>query len=70
MAGCAGEDAIHNAILICAVFNCYNRIVDGHGMKGRKDLYDLHGTRIAEGGYDSMSAIEKASPVAASAFGK
>jgi len=68
-----GEDAIQDAILICVVFNCYNRIVDGHGAKGRKDLYDLHGARIAEGGYnsmggyDSMNAIEKASPAAASA---
>ena len=60
------EDAIHDTILICAVFNCYNRIVDGHGVKGRKDLYDLHGARIAEGGYANMSAIEKVSPVAAS----
>ena len=65
-----GEDAIHDAILICAVFNCYNRIVDGHGVKGRKDLYDLHGARIAEGGYDSMSTIENDSPAAAASFGK
>jgi uncharacterized peroxidase-related enzyme len=61
------EDAIHDAILICAVFNCYNRIVDRHGVKGREDLYDLHGTRIAEGGYGNMSAIERDSPAAASA---
>lgn len=53
-----GEDAIHDAVLICAVFNCYNRIVDGHGVKGRDDLYDLHGVRIAEGGYANMSAIK------------
>ena len=65
-----GEDANHDAILICAVFNCYNRIVDGHGVKGRKDLYDLHGAQIAEGGYDGMSTIAKDSPAAAASFGK
>tara|TARA_B100000029_G_scaffold360031_1_gene352919 strand:- start:2511 stop:3119 length:609 start_codon:yes stop_codon:yes gene_type:complete len=61
------EDVIQDAILICAVFNCYNRIVDGYGVKGRRDLYDLHGARIAEGGYASMSKIEASECSATSA---
>jgi len=28
------EDAIHDAIVICALFNFYNRLLDGHGIKG------------------------------------
>jgi len=28
------EDAIHDAVVICALFNFYNRLLDGHGIKG------------------------------------
>ncbi len=47
------EDALHDAIVVCALFNSYNRIVEGHGVKGR-DAQDFRrrGELLAEFGYD------------------
>lgn len=28
------EQALTDAICVCALFNCYNRLLDGHGIKG------------------------------------
>ena len=31
------EDTAHDAVVICALFNFYNRMLDGHGIKGSEE---------------------------------
>jgi len=46
-----GEDAFHHTVMVCALFNLYNRLIEGYGVKSSPDYQDLIGTRLAEGGY-------------------
>lgn len=47
------EVALHDAIAVCALFNTYNRLVEGHGVKGQ-DAEDFRrrGGMLAEFGYN------------------
>lgn len=45
------EDALHEAILVGCLFNFYNRLLDGHGIKGNKEIYQLGGQHLAKNGY-------------------
>ena len=49
-AGCTAEELRHT-ITICALFNFYNRLIEGHGIKGYADLFTRNGARLAEEGY-------------------
>ncbi len=46
-----GEDALHDAAAICALFNFYNRLVDGHGVKGDKAMFPKIGEMLKDKGY-------------------
>ena len=46
-----GEDALHDAVAICALFNFYNRLVDGHGVKGDAAMFPMIGALLKEKGY-------------------
>lgn len=48
------EDAFHSLISICALFNYYNRILDGHGIQGTPDYHAEAGARLAKGGYVAL----------------
>ena len=48
------EDAFHSVISICALFNYYNRILDGHGIQGTPDYHVEAGERLAKGGYAAL----------------
>ena len=45
------EDALHEAILVGCLFNFYNRLLDGHGVKGSQYIYQLGGEHLAKNGY-------------------
>lgn len=45
------DDAFHSMISICALFNYYNRILEGHGIHGTPDYHAEAGARLAKGGY-------------------
>ncbi|MEL6844177.1 MAG: hypothetical protein AAFP02_13285, partial [Bacteroidota bacterium] len=46
-----GEEALHEAILVGCLFNFYNRLLDGHGIKGNKEIYQFGGQHLAKNGY-------------------
>ena len=45
------EEALHQAILIGCLFNFYNRLLDGHGVKGSKYIYEIGGKHLHKNGY-------------------
>lgn len=45
------EEALHHAILIGCLFNFYNRLLDGHGVKGDTYIYQLGGEHLHKNGY-------------------
>jgi uncharacterized peroxidase-related enzyme len=45
------EDALHEAILVGCLFNFYNRLLDGHGVKGNPAIYRFGGQHLAKNGY-------------------
>jgi uncharacterized peroxidase-related enzyme len=50
-AGCTDEE-IYDAVTVCALFNFYNRWIDGTGVQDAgAALYEMSGKRLAEKGY-------------------
>ncbi|MEO1410735.1 MAG: peroxidase [Bacteroidota bacterium] len=45
------EMALTDAICICALFNLYNRLLDGHGIKGNAPIYDSGADHLTKRGY-------------------
>lgn len=45
------EQALYDAICIGCLFNFYNRLLDGHGIKGNHNLYQLGGEHLHKNGY-------------------
>ncbi len=54
------ERALHDAICVVCLFNFMNRLVDGHGVKGRAELYRQRGGRLHEGGYGALIQLLEA----------
>jgi len=52
------EDALHDAVMVCALFNFMNRVVDGHGIGLEPALLKRRGVMIKEQGYDRAGRIE------------
>lgn len=48
------ERALHHAIMVCALFNFMNRMVEGHGIRGDADYFATSGRRIEEVGYAGL----------------
>jgi uncharacterized peroxidase-related enzyme len=46
-----GEDEFHFAVMICAMFNMMNRIMDGYGVRNSADFRLQRGRLLAETGY-------------------
>jgi uncharacterized peroxidase-related enzyme len=60
------DEAMHQAIAICALANFMNRLVEGTGVKADPAKFDLRAKSAAEKGYnqpflDSLAKLEKAS---------
>jgi uncharacterized peroxidase-related enzyme len=51
------EQALHDAVSVCALFNLMNRLVTGLGITADNDYADLSGRRLAEGGYASLKKL-------------
>lgn len=45
------EQALSDAIAVCSLFNFANRIIDGHGIKGNKTIYEIGAKLMVENGY-------------------
>ncbi len=45
------EDSFHFATMICSLFNFYNRLIDGYGVKNTADFRLSRGQALAEQGY-------------------
>ncbi|SNR83908.1 carboxymuconolactone decarboxylase family protein [Lutibacter flavus] len=45
------EDDLYDAILIGCLFNFYNRLLDGHGVRGNKAIYQFGGQHLHKKGY-------------------
>lgn len=54
------EDSFHYAVMICALFNLYNRVMDGYGVKNTAKFRSSRGRGLAEHGYALvMDAMRK-----------
>ena len=49
------EQALGDAVAICALFNLYNRIVEGHGIKGNAAYFAGVKAFIADHGYEART---------------
>ena len=45
------EQALEDVICICSLFNFFNRLLDGHGIKGTNDLYQMGADHLSKNGY-------------------
>ena len=45
------EEDLHELILIGCLFNFYNRLLDGHGVKGNKAIYHFGANHLHKNGY-------------------
>lgn len=45
------ENDFHYAVMICGLFNFYNRLMDGYGVRNTPDFRRERGTILAERGY-------------------
>jgi len=50
------EDAFYHTVSICGLFNYYNRLIEGYGVKSAPEYRDMIGKRLAEEGY--LSALQ------------
>jgi uncharacterized peroxidase-related enzyme len=48
------DTALYDAILVCALFNFMNRVVDGIGIRADESYYRTSGNRLAETGYSGL----------------
>ena len=45
------ERALHDAILTASLFNFMNRLLEGHGVKGSRDIFVSRGMALKQSGY-------------------
>ena len=48
------EQALHDAVSVCALFNFMNRLVEGLGIKAGASYYTTSGERLFSGGYAGL----------------
>lgn len=55
----AGWDdrALHHAVMVCALFNFMNRMVEGHGITAGADYFATSGARLQEIGYAGLNQL-------------
>ncbi|MCT2583730.1 carboxymuconolactone decarboxylase family protein [Actinophytocola gossypii] len=55
----AGWDdrALHDAVMVCALFNFMNRMVEGHGIHAGPDYFATSGVRLKEIGYAGLTDL-------------
>ncbi len=53
------EDAFYHVVSICGLFNYYNRLIEGYGVKSAPAYRVAVGKRLAEQGYTTVLTIEE-----------
>jgi uncharacterized peroxidase-related enzyme len=53
------DQALHDAISVCALFNFMNRLVEGIGVTGDAGYFQMSGKRLREGGYAGLLDLLK-----------
>lgn len=48
------DQALHDAVSTCALFNFMNRLVEGHGIKAGPEYFSLAAKRLHDGGYGGL----------------
>lgn len=48
------DQALHDAVSTCALFNFMNRLVEGLGIKAAPEYFSLSAKRLHEGGYSGL----------------
>ena len=56
------ERALHHAVLVCALFNFMNRLVNGLGISAGDDYFRMSGQRLVEVGYAGLNTLLGESP--------
>lgn len=51
------DQALHDAVLTCALFNFMNRMVDGLGIQATPDYLQMSGRRLHDGGYAGLATL-------------
>ena len=51
------EEALHDAVNFCALMSCYNRLLDGHGIRGSQIAFDNGARRLFKRGYKIPSPV-------------
>lgn len=51
------ERALHDAVLVCGLFNLMNRVVDGLGIGAADGYFAVSGRRLQEVGYAGLAAL-------------
>ncbi|MDQ3029177.1 MAG: peroxidase-related enzyme [Actinomycetota bacterium] len=51
------EQALHDAVSVCALFNFMNRFVNGLGVSAGEDYFDVSGNRLANHGYAGLKTM-------------
>jgi uncharacterized peroxidase-related enzyme len=51
------ERALHDAVMVCALFNFMNRMVEGLGVCVDKSYYPVSGQRLHDEGYTGLAAL-------------
>jgi hypothetical protein len=59
------DDALYSTVLVTALFNFYNRLVDGVGLDLPEDYGAEAGKRLSTLGYDVFAQMAKRGEIAA-----
>lgn len=51
------EKALYDAILVCAIFNFMNRMVEGLGIRAGQEYFAMSGRRLRDIGYTGLAAV-------------
>ncbi len=51
------EQALHDAVAICGLFNLMNRLVEGLGIAAGQDYFQVAGPRLADIGYTGLREL-------------
>lgn len=51
------DQALHDAVMVCALFNFMNRMVEGHGISAGPDYFVKSGMRLRETGYAGLGRL-------------
>ena len=51
------EQGLHDAVLVCGMFNLMNRMVNGLGIQARPDYVQMSGQRLHDVGYAALGTL-------------